>query len=538
MVALLSAQPQGGFDAVIGNPPYVRQELLGDEIKRVLKAGYSAFDGMADLYVYFYEQGLRLLRPGGRMSYVVTNKWLKAGYAEALRELFASKAEIEFVADFGHAKHFFPDADVFPSVVVVRRPKLAEAATPETKVCVIPRDAVPEKGLSAVVAAATYLLPRAHFTKESWTLEPPDVMALLDKIKQNGIPLSDYAGLKPLYGIKTGLNEAFLIDTATRDRLVREDPSCAEVIKPYLRGQDIERWWSPWNGLWMIFARRGICIEKYPSIKSYLEGFRRRLEPKPNDWKPLKDNEKWEGRKEGNYAWYEVQDPVDYWSEFLKQKILIKRIEYYADFALDDGGQHVNDSALIFPSTDRWLLACANCPTLWYLRFKLFPHKKDEAVALDIPYVERLPIGQPTAERAECSAVVVDELVALKKSIQVTLNTILNWLYHEFGIEKPGRGLSESYRFDADGFITAVRASLPKSRKWSAAEIARLKQEYAETLVPARQAYDNILVRERKLSDLVNAAYGLTPEEVALMWRTAPPRMPLDPAQELRRLVG
>jgi hypothetical protein len=172
------------------------------------------------------------------------------------------------------------------------------------------------------------------------------------------------------------------------------------------------------------------------------------------------------------------------------------------------------------------------------LRFKLFPHKKDEAVALDIPYVERLPIGQPTAERAECSAVVVDELVALKKSIQVTLNTILNWLYHEFGIEKPGRGLSESYRFDADGFITAVRASLPKSRKWSAAEIARLKQEYAETLVPARQAYDNILVRERKLSDLVNAAYGLTPEEVALMWRTAPPRMPLDPAQELRRLVG
>src|SRR5205823_5749297 len=155
---LLSAEPRGGFDAVIGNPPYVRQELLGDELKRALKAEYSAFDGMADLYVYFYEQGLRLLRPGGRLSYVVTNKWLKAGYAEALRDLFAEKGEVEFVADFGHAKHFFPDADVFPSVVVVRRPLAGEAAPADAEVCVIPRDAVPEKGLLAAVAGATYRL--------------------------------------------------------------------------------------------------------------------------------------------------------------------------------------------------------------------------------------------------------------------------------------------------------------------------------------------------------------------------------------------
>ena len=96
---LVSGQPEGGFDAVIGNPPYVRQELLGAEVKRALKGSYTAFDGMADLYVYFYEQGLGLLKPGGRMSYVVTNKWLKAGYAEGLRDLFAEKAWLEFVAD-------------------------------------------------------------------------------------------------------------------------------------------------------------------------------------------------------------------------------------------------------------------------------------------------------------------------------------------------------------------------------------------------------------------------------------------------------
>ena len=103
---------------------------------------------MADLYVYFYEQGLRLLRPGGRMGYVVTNKWLKAGYAENLRVLFSTREWLEFVADFGHAKHFFPDADVFPSVLVVRKPTAPSPPPKTPKFASFPRDAVPRKGLA------------------------------------------------------------------------------------------------------------------------------------------------------------------------------------------------------------------------------------------------------------------------------------------------------------------------------------------------------------------------------------------------------
>lgn len=232
---------QGGFDAVIGNPPYVRHELIRDQKPALQKAFPATYSGTADLYVYFYEQGMKLLRSGGRMSYVVTNKWLRAGYAEKLREHFATQGWIEFVADFGHAKHFFPDADVFPSVVVVRKPE--DGAAPETAdVCVIPRDDVPQKGLDAVVAATTYPLPRAHFSKESWVLEPPDVVALMDKIKRNGVPLKDYTGVSPSYGIKTGYNEAFLIDTPTRNRLVEQDPRAAEIIKPFQRGLDVKRW--------------------------------------------------------------------------------------------------------------------------------------------------------------------------------------------------------------------------------------------------------------------------------------------------------
>lgn len=208
-----SADLQGGFHAVVGNPPYVRQELI-KEYKPQLKRGFpDSYDGSADLYVYFYDQGLRLLKPGGRLSYVVTNKWMRANYAEGLRGIFADKAWVEFVADFGHAKKFFPDADVFPSVIVVRRP-IDSSAPAQTDVCVIPRDDVPEKALDEAVAKATYPLPRAHFTKESWTLEPPTVVALLGKIRAAGLTLKEYVGAEPCCGVKTGLNEAFLVDAA------------------------------------------------------------------------------------------------------------------------------------------------------------------------------------------------------------------------------------------------------------------------------------------------------------------------------------
>ncbi len=243
--------PAGGFDAVIGNPPYVRQEAIKAR-KPALKGLFRAFDGAADLYVYFYEQGLRLLRPGGRLSYVVTNKWLKAGYAEGLRGLLAREAWVEAVMDFGHAKGFFPDADVMPCVLVARKPDRREEPPERTAVAVIPRDLVEIAQLPAQVAAAGFPLPRLSLGAGAWVLEPPEVAALLERIRNAGAPLREYAGVSPMYGIKTGFNDAFVVDGATRERLIREDARSEEIIKPDLRGQDIDRWTSDWVGQWMI----------------------------------------------------------------------------------------------------------------------------------------------------------------------------------------------------------------------------------------------------------------------------------------------
>ncbi len=547
---LTADAPNGGFDVVIGNPPYVRQEMLG-EIKPALKPrpegsaglpmlgvrdGFLAFDGMADLYVYFYEQGLRLLRPGGRMGYVVTNKWLRAGYGEALRGLFAEAAWVEFVADFGHAKHFFPDADVFPSVLVVRRPD----GTPppeETEVCVIPREDVPAKGLGDAVERNVYPLRRAGFTRESWTLEPPKVMALLDKIRRNGVPLAEYAGVKPYRGILTGLNEAFLIDTPTRERLIGNDPACTGIIKPYLRGQDVERWVAPDSGLHMILLKssndhpwpwakatgeeeaEARFRRTYPSLHAHMKGFEPALR----------------ARQDCGRFWWELRSCA-YYDLFEREKIVWQAIQFYPNYARDGGANFINNKCYVLPCVSPWLLSVLNAPVGWWFSWRHLLHMKDEALSNDAVKMVAFPIPNAKKSALQVSEAIAGGCATARRTIKGATALITDWLRVEFGLGKPGRALEAPHTLDAEDFVAAVRAALPKRRGLSAAEVARLKAEHAATLDPARLAAAELLRLERRLSDMVNAAYGLTPDDVQLLWETAPPRMPLDPRDELRRL--
>ena len=233
--------------------------------------------------------------------------------------------------DFGHAP-IFPDADVFPCIVVLGKPELDEnRGGGSVRVAEFPREVLGKVRIKSYVEKHGHTVPGKRFGKSPWSLEPQAVDDLMHKIQQNGVPLAEFAGVKPYRGILTGLNEAFLIDTPTRDRLVREDPCSAEILKPYLRDQDIKRWSPEWSGLWMIFARRGIDIDAYPAIKRYLLQYRERLEPRPKDW----SDGTWPGRKPGPYKWYEIQDSIDYWKLFEQPKILYPDITWRSSFCLD-----------------------------------------------------------------------------------------------------------------------------------------------------------------------------------------------------------
>jgi hypothetical protein len=279
-----------GFDVVVGNPPYIRQEQLA-ALKPALARAYPAvYDGVADLYVYFYALGLDLLAAGGRISYIVTNKWQRAGYGAGLRGLFAARARIERLVDFGHAP-IFEDADTFPCIIVLQ--KAAEDWQPtgddQTLICLYPREALDGGPIGPYIAAHGYPVPMRRFTAKPWSLETTEVDDLMSKIRDAGEPLRDLAGIKPLLGLKTGLNAAYLIDGVTREGLISDDPACSSLIFPYLRGQDMARWQPDWEHLWLIILKSSenatwpwssagdnaetIFKSTYPSLHAHLKPF-------------------------------------------------------------------------------------------------------------------------------------------------------------------------------------------------------------------------------------------------------------------------
>ncbi len=523
---------EGGFDVVIGNPPYVRQELLSP-IKPYLKEHYHSFDGVADLYTYFYERGVQVLKPGGVLSFIVTNKWLKSGYGEALRHFFAEHTVFEQILDFGHAP-IFEDADVFPCIVSVRKPgQPIEEVKPKPEpsapvvICPVPREKLADINLKQFVRQHGYKVPWSRFTEKAWSLEHPAVIDLMAKIKGNGIPLAKFINTNPCYGIKTGLNEAFLIDTPTRNDLLKEDPRSEEIVKPYLRGQDIKRWHPEWAGLWMIFARHGVEIDHYQAVKQHLLQFQERLEPRPTDWDAKKQGT-WPGRKPGLYKWNEIQDPVDYWELFYKPKMVIQRIAFHSRISFDDNNVLINDAAIMIPKVDFWVLAVMNSPANWYYSFRYFPHKKDEALAMDIPYVKKLPIAPPTETIRTEAEERVAALIELTRANQSAQRDLIDWLKQIQSIDQPGLKLQDAAVLDFDAFMAEVKKRRPKTAgKLSVSGVKELREAYEDTVPAMQHRAAEAQQHERRLADLVNQAYGLTPEEIDLMWKTAPPRMPV-----------
>lgn len=593
--AAVQSRWQAGFDIVIGNPPYVRQESLPPAQKAHWRGRYATYDGVADLYVYFFEQGLTVCKPGGRLGFIVNNKWLRAGYGEALRAWLVGHAEIEQIVDFGHAP-IFPDADTFPCIVVLKKlgvqghvvaeevdadggeglgrrdresegggegldadrgdreiggegvlvgPSTAQVERIEpmggqsdgeiprqglprfvVRVCPVRKADIGHPELEKVVADIGFDVPSDRLQASGWSLEPPAVDALMAKIRDRGVPLREFLGVEPYRGVLTGCNEAFLIDEATRDRLVSEDPRSAELLKPYLRGQDVGRWVAHWDRKYMIFARRGVQIENYPAILAHLTKYRPELEPRPADWDQATAGE-WPGRKPGSYAWYEIQDSVAYFELFDGPKILYQEIQFLPHYAWDDKGLYGNNKTFLLSGADHYLLGVLNSPLLWWHNWRWFPHMKDEALSPAGFKMVEVPIADPGPVERDRVGKLVAEVVALAADTATTTIDLLHWLNREHGIDKPGLLLESPAKLSDETFHAELRKRRPKARgALKPAQSREIDEVWREFALPARQRLAKIDRLEAEIAGAVERAYGLTSEDVALMWRTAPPRMP------------
>lgn len=369
-----------GFDVVIGNPPYIRQEEFTD-LKPYLQTAYpETAQGTADLFVYFVELSMRVLKQSGEFSFIIPNKWMRAGYGKKLRE-FIAKRHIEILIDFGDLP-VFEEATTYPNIVHLKNAKGEQVF----KACNVGTLDYP-RGLNAYLSENLLRIDKNELSTEGWTLTNSEVQRLLTKLKKTGVPLSEFVSGKIYRGVLTGLNDAFVIDEETKNRLISADPRSAEIIKPFLAGRDIKRYQTPRADKYLIFTRRGIAIDLYPAILDYLSQFRNRLEPKPKNHKG-----DWDGRKEGMYKWYEIQDAVDYHGEFEKSKIIYPNICKWPEFTLDDAGFYTNQKCFIITQFHLTFLGILNSNLFYFLFKSVLPKLRGDFYEPSYMYFKDFPI--------------------------------------------------------------------------------------------------------------------------------------------------
>lgn len=527
-----------GFDAVVGNPPYVRQESI-TPLKEYLQTHYATYDGSSDLYVYFQEREVAVLRADGRMGMIVANKWMRAGYGRAVRRFLQRVAQPLQVIDFGHSP-IFPDADTFPCIPIVARRQQSLPDThpiPEeetTTVCSVPREHWNEgMNLSEYVRPRVSNIPTRLLRDEGWSLERPAIHRLMQRLLLGNPSLRDFVGEKQYFGVKSGCNDAFYISSEQRDALIATNPASAEVIKPLLRGRDIDRWQPRSYPQYLLFMRRGIEIAKYPAIKDYLSTFRERLEPRPDSWSSTSAS--WHGRKPGTYRWYELQDAVDYYTVFEQPKLVFQRIGFHSRISMDVSGSYPNDSTTCLPVSDRYVCALLNSSLLWWFMWRYLAHMKDEALFMNGTKLDEVPIAAPTCDIRSRVETEVDVLMAVKrKQFDVEEELVDRTCSKTGALMKSGIVIGDlaealgvlALRTQTDGPFTLPQRLVQEH--FHPAELFAMRADFLWAKDELRDLFQRQLDVERKLASLVEVAYGLTDDEIALLRETRPIRDPLD----------
>jgi methylase of polypeptide subunit release factors len=394
---------RGGFDAVVGNPPYVRQEHLAAH--KPLLRRFASYDGAADLYVYFVELAHHLARPGGRFCLITPNKWLTAAYARALRSYLAVQHSVEGVVDLARSA-LFGAADAFPCVVWGTVGAPCDAPIQAARL---------EPGAGVALRGVGSPHPRERWRADPWHIDAPGDRALLEQLEARWPPLGDIVPGRPARGVVTGCNRAFVLDRATRDRLLDAEPAAAAVIRPFIKGRDLRRWLPAEPERWILLVDRGTSLDEVPGVLGHLARFRGALEPRPGDWEGP-----WRGRKPGAYRWYELQDPVGALVKARAPRLLYQDIQTGPICALDQGGDLVPDTTVwMLPSADLYVLAVLSSPLYaWYAR-RRFPPALNGSVRPKREYLRTVPIAAPDdARRIE-----IERLVLARIELESTRRT-------------------------------------------------------------------------------------------------------------------
>ncbi|MBS1745281.1 MAG: N-6 DNA methylase, partial [Bacteroidetes bacterium] len=388
-----------GFDVVIGNPPYVQMQKNSGFLAEQLKsAGYFTYERTGDVYAIFYEFGFKVLREKGVHTFITSSQWLKAAYGKSLRKLFLSKNPIKLIA---------------------LGPGVFESAVVDTNILIAKNNENENRLVGSVVDNPEQLNqlnnlqynPMPYVTVEKWAIMDDGKQTLFRKIKSKGKSLKNWS-LKINRGVLTGFNKAFIIDEATRNELVKADEKNTEVIRPILRGREIEKYFTHWEGEYLINTHNGVKskkikrvdISKYPNLRKYLDSFQEKLEQRLDQGDTI----------------YNLRNCA-YLDEFSKEKIIWKRIGSQLRFSYSDGEIYCLDSTCIATGEKiKYLTALLNSKLCNYQLFESAPRTGMGDLIISVQALEPLLVYYPTDKEEKQIENLVDKILKKKKANQDT----------------------------------------------------------------------------------------------------------------------
>jgi hypothetical protein len=398
-------QIDDGFDITIGNPPYVNSGAIREIKPKLRKSFGNFFDGNADLFTYFYRRGFDLLCPGGVLAYISSNKFMRTGYGAKTRKLLAREGELRAVIDFGEQPVF--GASVDSAIVVVQKPKGIAKLKAFKAVAIKEKEEIPIAGQILAERGESYF--PSDLPDDGWLFESSLIRKLLERMAKAGKRLDDIVQGHFYRGILTGFNDAFVIDGATKDRLIAKDPKSEEVIKPFLNGREMLRWRCDFSDQWLLYipwhfplnqdpsvsgasakAEKALMTQ-YPAIYAHLSNFKDQL---------LRRNQDETGIR---YEWYALQRwGAEYWPEFENRKLVFNETSKNLHAFIDDNNLYINKTGfMIIHDEIDYLLGVMNSSVLDYYYRHNFPawgdpwnggrvqFRKDRMVDAPIPWPEK-----------------------------------------------------------------------------------------------------------------------------------------------------
>jgi type I restriction-modification system DNA methylase subunit len=381
----------GGFDIVLANPPYIRQELIKDIKPRLKEVFPQTFAGTADIYTYFYTRAVEMLGPGGVLAFISSNKWFRANYGSHIRKYLAEECSVLSITDFMDSP-IFESATAYPMIFIAQKTKSGHK-TVYTETRVASGNDLDVKG---VLDKYGRILQDDSIKGKEWSFIDGRTDSKLKKMKSVSVTLSEYVSGKLYRGLLTGLNKAFVIDSTTRKALIAQHPACKELIKPVVEGKDISRW-TVSQTKWLIVTPIGVDIAKYPSILSHLQQWEKELEVRCDQ-----GNHWWEYRACSYYKVYEVP------------QIMWGNLGLKPPFAYTPGLLYTLAPANSIPTSDLYLLGVMNSSSADFFFSQTAIQRNGGYYEYKPMYVKSLPIPQASEQDKKAISKLVQKCLYAK----------------------------------------------------------------------------------------------------------------------------